>query len=184
MTIERAAGSGIQRNCAGRKGGLVVGEGLPGDRAAGERVEADPNAAVGAPSVNGVTRDVAGISGERRDAPGNITVKLGGCGRLRTQRRPSIELRENRIVARIIGGKAGLQECSVRLNHFAILRESVQQKLIGYVAVRHGSLAEEPIGALADERGGLRRGRFTFVRGELLRQKRNKRDDENDTAKQ
>jgi hypothetical protein len=30
----------------------------------------------------------------------------------------------------------------------------------------------------------LRRGRFTFVRGELLRQKRNKRDYENDTAKQ
>ena len=66
----------------------------------------------------------------------------------------------------------------------AILRESVQQKLIGYVAVRHGSLAEEPFGALADEPGGLRRGRFTFVRGELLRQKRNKRDYENDTAKQ
>ena len=125
MAAKTSARRGIHGNRSGGQGRLSVGKRLPGYRCARQRIETDPHATVSGSGIDGVAGRIARIGGQRGDTSRDVSVELRRRGGLRAQRRPHIELRNDRGVRR----NARLQKCPVVLNHFFILGEGVEQQL-------------------------------------------------------
>ena len=100
MAAKTCARRRIHGNRAGGQGRLSVGKRLPGYRCAGQCIETGPHATVSGSGIDGVPGRIARIGGKRGDTARDISVELRRRSWLRAQRRPHIELRNDRGVRR------------------------------------------------------------------------------------